>query len=205
MAMDAQMKEDLSKTRVKPSNPDSWVEQYGDYLYRFALSRIQDPSVAEDLVQDTFLAALGAYDKFKGQSSERTWLTAILKHKLVDHLRKKSREQPVEDVETHLKAIDEFLDGKGRWKLGPSKWTFNPVKHLEQKQFWEVFTKCLSDLPTRLGHAFKLREMDGLNCDDICNVLDITPSNCWIMLYRARMHLRRCLEHNWLDAETREG
>jgi len=104
-------------------DPETWVDQYGDYLYRFALSRLRDRAAAEDLVQETFLAALHARENFKGRSSVTTWLAGILKHKIIDHFRKESREQPVEDVEPFTPTFDDLFDEKGKWKIGPSKWT----------------------------------------------------------------------------------
>ena len=96
-------------------NPEAWVDRYGDYLYHFALSRVHNPTVAEDLVQETFLSALRSLKDFKGRSSEKTWLAGILKHKIGDHFRKSVREQPVEDLQTDTESIDAFFDQKGNW------------------------------------------------------------------------------------------
>jgi len=187
------------------SDPETWVDQFGDYLYSFALSRIQNVAVAEDMVQETFLAALRDKGNFKGLSSERTWLTSILKHKIIDHMRKMSREQSIDDVDSATDPSGDLFDEKGGWKLKPSDWNVNPEKLVDRKEFWDILNRCLSDLPKRLAMAFRLREIDGMNCDDICNVLKITPSNCWVMLYRARISLRRCLEIKWFDVRTGEG
>jgi RNA polymerase sigma-70 factor (ECF subfamily) len=186
------------------TDPETWVDKHGDYLYRYALSRIHDPEIAEDLVQDTFLAALHGREKFEGRSSERTWLTAILKHKILDHLRKISREQPIDPLESQMDSLDDLFDDRGRWKVGPAKWTINPLKLFEQKAFWEVFSRCLSELPARSARTFKLREMDGLNCDEICKILNVSTTNCYVMLYRVRMFMRQCLEVNWLSGESVE-
>jgi RNA polymerase sigma-70 factor (ECF subfamily) len=182
------------------ANPESWVDEYGDFLYRFALSRVKDPSVAEDLVQETFLAALRAYENFKGRSAARTWLIAILKHKIVDHIRKKIREPSTDKIETLTDLADSDFDDRGEWQNRPIKWAINPDKIYEQKEFLDVLYRCLADLPERLAEAFILREMDGLSTEDICKVLNITPTNSWVMLYRARMSLRRCIENKWLGA-----
>jgi RNA polymerase sigma-70 factor (TIGR02943 family) len=179
------------------SDPETWVEQYGDYLYRYALSRIQDPSTAEDLVQETLLAALHARKNFKGRSSERTWLTSILKNKIVDHFRKIKREQVVDEIESYNDSMNEFFDEKGGWKAGPAKWIINPNELLERKEFWKVLSRCLSELSTLMARAFMLREMDGLSTEEICKVLNISSTNCWGLLHRARMNLRRCLEIKW--------
>ena len=184
---------------MQVGDPETWVDQHGDYLYSYALSRIKDPTTAEDLVQETLLAALKEQEGFEGRSSLRTWLIAILKHKVVDYLRKRSREQPLDDREPDVDGSDAFFDEKGNWMLRPAKWTTDPTELLEQKEFWEVFTRCLSDLPVRQAQAFQLREMDGLDCSKICNVMEITASNCWVILYRARMNMRHCIQANWFD------
>ena len=187
------------------SDPETWVDQFGDYLYNYALSRIQNPSTAEDMVQETFLAALRDRGNFKGLSTERTWLTSILKHKIIDHFRKRSREYPVDDMDLATDFTEDLFDEKGSWTLKPSNWNVNPEKLVDRKEFWEILNHCLSDLSKRLALAFRLREIDGMNCDEICNVLKITPSNCWVMLYRARMSIRRCLEIKWFDVKAGEG
>ena len=177
-------------------NPESWVDSYGDFLYRFALSRVKDPAVAEDLVQETFLAALRARENFKGQSAGRTWLIAILKHKIVDHIREKIREPSSNKIETPSDTFDEL----GHWQVPPGKWAVNPGKLYEQKEFVNVLYRCLAELPERLAEAFIKREVDGLSTAEICKELGITATNSWVMLYRARMSLRSCLENKWLSA-----
>jgi len=183
----------------KLKSPEDWVELHGDYLYRFALSRIKDPAIAEDLVQETFLAALQSRKNFKGLSSERTWLTAILKHKLADTYRRQSKEKPLNDWELDTDAIDARFDQDGAWKIRPKKWPDDPVKAYEQQEFMDILYRCLADLPRRLADAFIMREIEELSTDEICKVLDITATNTWVMLYRARMYLRGCLEKNWID------
>jgi RNA polymerase sigma-70 factor (ECF subfamily) len=185
-------------------NPESWVDQYGDFLYRFALSRVKDPSIAEDLVQETFLAALKARKNFQGRSTARTWLIAILKHKIVDHIRKRVREQTSDKVESMFNAaandpVDTSFNNEGDWRVRPSKWAVDPMKLYEQKEFMDVLYQCLGELPERQAEAFMMREIDGFSTEEICKVLNISATNSWVMLYRARMWLRRCLENNWLN------
>jgi RNA polymerase sigma-70 factor (ECF subfamily) len=189
----------------KLPNPETWLEDHGNYLFRYALVRLRDREIAEDVVQETFLAALQVRENFEGRSSVRTWLTGILKHKIMDHLRKKSREQPTDNTESLPESPAGLFDDMGHWRVRPAKWSTNPAKVFEQKEFWKIFHGCLSELPTRLAQAFMLREMDGLSSQEICNVLNISATNSWVMLYRARMHLRRCLEINWFNAKTDEG
>jgi len=187
-------------------NPESWVDQYGDFLYHFTLSRIKDPSIAEDLVQETFLAALKARKNFQGRSTARTWLIAILKHKIVDHIRKQVREHTSDKLESMLNTaandpVDSSFNDEGDWRIRPSKWAIDPMKLYEQKEFMDILYQCLGELPQRQAEAFMMREIDGLSTEEICKVLNITATNSWVMLYRARMWLRRCLENSWLSTE----
>jgi RNA polymerase sigma-70 factor (ECF subfamily) len=195
-----------AEIRSKLENPESWVDQYGDFLYHFTLSRIKDPSIAEDLVQETFLAALKARHNFQGRSTARTWLIAILKHKIVDHIRKQVREQTSDKVESMFNAatsdpVDSSFNDEGDWRIRPSKWAIDPMKLYEQKEFMDILYHCLGELPERQAEAFMMREIDGLSTEEICKVLNISATNSWVMLYRARMWLRRCLEKSWLNAK----
>jgi RNA polymerase sigma-70 factor (TIGR02943 family) len=199
------MKKKQTAANSQELSPEVWVDQHGDYLYRFALSRIKDPSVAEDLVQETFLAALGSRKNFKSRSAVRTWLTAILKHKIVDYLRKKNRERATNNVEAIIDSIDTQFDTAGRWNIKPGKWTVNPMKIHEQREFFDILSRCLAELPQRQAKAFMLREIEGLSTEEICKTLQVSATNSWVMLYRARMHLRRCLEINWLNTKAIES
>lgn len=178
-------------------NPDVWVDQYGDTLFRFALQRVRDTGIAEELVQETFLAAMRAKERFKGQSSEKTWLFGILKHKIIDHYRRRKHERSDMNVEELAETTDAFFSGNGKWRIQPTSWDIHPGEAIEQKEFMDAFYRCLSQMPQRMADAFVHREVDGLNTEEICKVMDITASNCWVMLYRARMLLRRCIEINW--------
>ena len=186
-------------------DPETWLDQYGDYLYRFALARIKDQAVAEDLVQETFLAALHGRKSFKGRSAVKTWLSAILKHKIVDYLRKKSREQLINDTDTLIETVDGFFHRNGSWKIRPEKWNLDPSKIYEQQEFMNTLLKCLAELPDRQAKAFMLREMEGYSTKEICNVLKVSSTNIWVMLYRARMFLRRCLEKFWFTNAREEN
>ena len=186
-------------------DPETWVDRYGDYLYRFAVSHIEDRSVAEDLVQETFLAALRGRKKFRGRSTVKTWLSAILKHKIVDYLRKKYREQVTTDTDTITETVDGFFHENGSWKIRPGEWNLDPSKIYEQREFMDTLFKCLAELPDRQSKAFMLREMEGYSTKEICNALEVSPTNSWVMLYRARMFLRRCLELFWFNKTKEEN
>lgn len=178
-------------------NPEKWVDLYGDYLYGFALYRVYEATVAEDLVQETFLAALGSIKDFQRRSSIKTWLTGILKHKIIDYFRKKAREQSIDDIESNVNKLDDLFDQNGRWKIKPAKWNADPQKLYDQKEFIKIFQRCMAELPGLQASAFTLREIIGESTKKICKILDVSSTNCWVLLHRARMYLRRCLEINW--------
>lgn len=187
------------------SDPATWVAQYGDYLFRNALLRLRDRDLAEEMVQETFLAALEARGRFGGRASEKTWLTGILKHKVIDHFRRSGREVLTGDPE-RLSCEEEspFLEAgvwKGHWRsseTGPRDWGDTPSDILERKEFLEILHACLSGLPPRLARAFILREVDELSGEEVCKVLGVTATNLWVMLHRCRMQLRRCIETKWM-------
>jgi len=188
-----------------PQAPDAerWVDEHGDYLYRYALFRLRDTAQAEDVVQETLLAALQAYANYMGRGSERTWLVGILKHKIMDHFRRASREAQAPAVEGEEFAHEEFFRPAGEWaehwqtEYAPADWQASPAALVEQGEFWMIFQDCLGPLPERIASAFLLREVDGLTSEEICEVLSIKVNNLWVMLHRARLHLRHCLELNW--------
>ena len=186
-------------------NPETWVDAYGNVLYSYAIVRVRDAKVAEDLVQETYLAALKSKSNFSDKSSMRTWLVGILKHKIIDHFRKISRERQTAFIDdTELEEREEFQESgrwKGHWREEKylQDWGENPEDILVRKEFMEVFSRCLSKLPDRLADIFVLREIEATGTDEICKVLDISPTNLWVMMHRARMRVRRCIERNWLS------
>lgn len=177
---------------------NSWLNEHGDYLYRFALARLKDPHHAEDAVQETMLAAI-KNNSYEGESAVRTWLTGILKHKIIDLQRKQIREQPVSDIidlDNSDTSMDDFFDQSGHWLERPQ--TLNmPDGSLEQKQFLTILDACINKLPAKLKAIFMLRDVQEVENENICKELNITATNAWVMLYRARMGLRKCLELNW--------
>lgn len=187
------------------SDPAQWVDLHADALYRFALPRVRDPNVAEELVQETFCAALEARDRYSGRAAERTWLVGILKHKIVDHFRRSTRERPEDAPELQDAVEEEFFDSKGRWKVQPGDWGQSPERALERNEFWSTLRYCMGHLPERLRQVFALREIDGIETQEVCKVMGITSTNLWVMMHRARNQLRHCLEINWFDAEGGPG
>jgi RNA polymerase sigma-70 factor (TIGR02943 family) len=187
------------RTAAAATDPASWVDRHGDYLYRYALGRLRQADLAEDVVQETFLGALRGKDQFAGASSERTWLLSILKRKIVDHLRRKYREQPASNIAADG-WMDELFAKSGHWKQGPARWT-HPGAALENAEFWQTFARCLGKLPRALADAFSLREMDQLDSTEVCKVLAVSPTNLWVMMHRARLRLWRCLDIHWFEGE----
>jgi RNA polymerase sigma-70 factor (ECF subfamily) len=184
------------------SDPERWVELYGDYLFKYALMRLRDAAKAEDAVQETFLAALKGGKTFAGRSAEKSWLVGILKNKVCDHYRKASRETSFTDMEFYSdeESVRFIPDGlfKDGWihELGPQEWS-SPGASLDSEVFWKTFHDCSTKLPKNVATVFNLREVDGVECKEICTMLNISENNLWVMLHRARMALRRCLETNW--------
>lgn len=183
-------------------DPGNWLDSHGDYLYRYALMRVRDAAVAEDLLQETLLAAVRNHKTHAGRSSERTWLVGIMKHKVIDHFRRLARN-------AHFQLSDEGDDesdcfaGPGPWRgywlkeRAPNNWAHDAGQCFESTEFWQTFDRCLSQLPPRMSIAFTLREIDGLTATEICEVLNVTPNNLWVLLHRSRSKLRELLEANW--------
>lgn len=189
---------------IPPPNAEGWLDRYGDDLYRYALFRTGDPDLAADLVQDTLLAALDSGDRFSGGSSVKTWLIAILKHKVLDAIRRRIRERSIFAPEP---APDGFVGGRfderGEWRVSPLAWETDPSKVLSRNEFWEVFRRCLDAMPPRCREAFSLVELDGMKTEEACEALNLAAANVWVVLHRARMRLRECLEKNWFGGEGR--
>jgi len=181
------------------ANVNDWLNEHGDYLYRFALARLRDQHQAEDAVQETMLAAI-KNNSFEGQSSARTWLTGILKHKIIDLQRKQIREQPVSDLmdlEASESNMDDFFDNQEHWLDAVQSWSM-PDNALQQSQFLKVLAACLDKLPKKLATIFLMRDVEETENEIICKELNISATNAWVMLYRSRMSLRKCLEINWV-------
>lgn len=184
-----------------PLDPARWVDEYADYLYRFALARVRDHEVARDLVQETFLAALKARDRFAGRATERTWLTGILKNKVVDYYRRGKREPLIEDLAARNDTEADAFRDNGHWNYPgattPREWEAARVAGMDREEFWRRFRACADKLPEQTRRVFVLREVDGLNGEDICRDLGLSSANFWTIMHRARAALRRCLEENW--------
>lgn len=176
------------------------LESHRTALYKFAMLQLRNETYAEDCVQETMIAALQGAARFSGNSSVRTWLVGILKHKIIDHFRKAGREQQLagDDGETSLDDFDALFKEDGHFIDPPRPWA-NPEESLSQAKFFEVLQGCMEGLPKNTARVFMLREVMGTDTDEICRELSITSNNCWVLLYRARMALRECLQKRWFD------
>lgn len=192
----------LSKTNAPEpeAGPQSWVINYGDYLYSYACSRIEDNEVARDLVQETFLAALESWRKFDGRSSEKTWLTAILKNKIFDVYRKKAGSPGKQTISIEGADADEFFEESGHWKQGryPKPFGIEETVALENKEFDGILNSCLRKLPPLWKSVFTMKHIDEESSDDICDRLELSSSNFWVISHRAKVSLRDCLQRNWI-------
>ncbi len=184
----------------------SLVDSEADYLFRYALRYFSQEDVAEELVQETFLAATASQERFQGQSAPRTWLTSILKHKIIDRLRKKGREIPVSALERQDDSdtsTSSFFDSHDHWEIpdGPVQWAEDPDSLLNQKQFFEVVQECLSKLTAPLRSLFLLREVEGYSQEELCNELGLTATNLRVKLHRTRLLIRDCVQKHWLGGK----
>lgn len=167
-------------------------------LYRFAQLQLRNECAAEDAVQETLLAVLEKPDSFAGNSSLRTYVTGILKFKIIDHLRSLKKEKPLEikDEESEDDLIDSLFNANGHVIGMPTAWGA-PEATLQQKDFFRVLEVCLENLPAKTARVFMMREWLELETEEICKELELSTSNLWVVLYRARLRLRECLDLNW--------
>jgi RNA polymerase sigma-70 factor (ECF subfamily) len=176
--------------------PEEWLDRYGDALYRYALSRLRRPHEAEEVVQETLLAALKARDEFEGRSHPRSWLLGIMKNKILDRLRAAARRAPHADVDD----LDTWFDSRGKWRKPLAYWP-DPAELMERQDFWRVVRQCLARLPSRMAIAFTRRTLDECDPDEVCRDLAISSANLWVLLHRARLRLVHCLRLHWFESE----
>lgn len=194
---------DAMPPSVRSVDPTAWVDRHGDVLYRFALARVRDPALSEDLVQETFVSALRSQSSFEGRSNEQTWLISILRHKIIDDFRTKASTPRSAEPEADDEFRGDFFDKSGHWRQRLSRWPSDGAGALEKREFWRVLDECVSKLPATLRASFALRELEKLDTKGICKLLGITASNLWMQLHRARLLLRACLERNWFSHPQR--
>ena len=187
------------------TDPSAWVDAYGDRLFRYALSRLRDERAAEDLVQDALVTALRARERFEGRSSELTWLTGILRLKIFEHLRRQAREAALslsnEDGDDRESG---WFEADGHWRAAdaPADWGGEPHARAESAEFAAALRRCLDALTPSVSRAFVLREMEGAAASDCAEALGVEPAHLAVLLYRARLRLRRCLEKGYFAPEA---
>lgn len=181
---------------IKTFQPDNWVNNYADELYRYTLARIHDTGYAEDIVQETFLSAWRARETYKGQATEKNWLYAICKNKIIDYFRKNLNNI----VKPSSREEDIYFDEAEHWKENatPVNWNINYQQQIETKEFYIVLDACKKKLKDIQQAVFVLKYLENLEAEKICKVLDISASNYWVLIHRCKLHLRSCLEKNWM-------
>lgn len=182
-------------------DPHKWVATHADYLYAYALSRINDEELARDLVQETFLAALQNARGFAGKSSERTWLTAIMKNKVVDVYRKRALGLKITGNEGAVHGQDDFFEeDNGHWKAYclPQAFGIEDKDHLVTKEFDVVLKRCMQKLPALWTAVFTMKHIDDEPTDIICAQMKVSAANFWVIIHRTKVNLRACLEKNWI-------
>ena len=179
----------------KVIDPTKWVDRYSDYLFNYTIVRVNDREVANDLISETFLAGLKSMKNFKGEASERTWLISILKRKIVDYYRKINSNKGKAEVKVHYSG-----DGnEGEW-LEEQIADFSDrtaEDDMENRELGMAILECLDQLNEKQATIFKMKTIEGIDTDAICNEFNISPSNLWVIIHRARTSLAKCLEKNW--------
>ncbi|SEW36194.1 RNA polymerase sigma-70 factor, ECF subfamily [Chitinophaga arvensicola] len=183
-------------------NPKEWVKLYADDLFKFACSKVADSAQAQDLVQDTFLSGLQAMAQFRGDSSEKTWLMAILKNKIIDYYRKPAKTVfPLDSITSDSDPLSLFFNEKGHWRkeMAPKAWTTDIQDGIRQHEFTRILRACMDKLNGIGKTLFQQKFLEEKKSADICKDLAITPSNYWVIIHRAKLQLRACLEKNWFS------
>jgi RNA polymerase sigma-70 factor, ECF subfamily len=182
-------------------NATRWLDAYGDYLYSFAMARVENADLAEELVQETLLGALQSQTAFEQRSSTKTWLVGILKHKIADHYRRSSAASARNSDDATLAAwVDDQFTRHGKWKSKPMSWSradIDPSAESERQELSQTLSDCLQKLPPQTADIFLLSEQTAASTDKMCNIFGLTTTNIGVILHRARLALRRCLEANW--------
>ncbi|GLB53299.1 RNA polymerase sigma factor [Neptunitalea chrysea] len=176
-------------------HPEQWVQHHADILFNYTVARVSDEEIAQDIVQDTFLAALKAIPNFKGEATERTWLFAILKRKIIDHYRKINSSKGKAEVRMQFSSEED--ENKDWISLKATEEDKNAHEVMENEELGIAIQNCLSKLPQKQAQVFTMKTIEGLDTETICNELGLTPSNLWVIIHRARTGLADCLKQNW--------
>lgn len=176
-------------------DPDKWVDRYSDYLFNYTIVRVNDREVANDIISETFLAGLKSMKNFKGEASERTWLISILKRKIIDHYRKSNSNKGQAEVKMNFPDSDNEGDWLEERVADLSDMTAED--QMENRELGLAILDCLDQLNEKQAKIFKMKTIEGIETEDICNEFNISPSNLWVIIHRARTSLAKCLEKNW--------
>ena len=189
----------MSDTNNRVLDPTKWIVNYADYLYNYAITRLDNQELAKDIVQETFFSALKGKDGFRGQASERTWLVSILKRKIIDHYRKINSAKGQKEVKMNFL---ESGDQKGSWieERVPQSWGNDADKAIENEELKTALNNCIENLPDKYRIVFLLKTVRKYETEEICNELGITSSNLWVIIHRARTQLRKCMEDKWFKS-----
>jgi RNA polymerase sigma-70 factor (ECF subfamily) len=187
------------------SSPTEWVDLYGDYLFKFAIGQVRNDTVAEDLVQETFLSAFKGRARFAGDSTERTWFVSILRHKILDYLRHSSRRKTFSLDSSGGQAEDEVTEGSMVWLHEVAADCLEPHRRMELDEFRHSLQSALGRLPERISQVFQMYEIGGQSGRDVCAAMGISEQNLWVMLHRARKQLRGELQSWWDGDYVRDG
>ena len=179
-------------------NTNKWIDNYADYMYNYAVVRVNDGDLAKDLVQDTFFAGLKSAKNFQGKSTERTWLISILKRKIIDHYRKINSKKG--QAEVRMNFYDDG-ENEGNWleERVPQSWDNQSEKSIENEELKSQLESCIDALPEKYAMVFRMKTIQEFETEEICKELDITASNLWVIIHRARTQLRKCMEDNWFN------
>ena len=178
-------------------DPSEWVDAYSDFLYRYAFSRLRDANAAEESLQETFLAGIRYQTQFRGSGSQRAWLLGILKRKIIDYVRSRTRLKQVAEDEDESQLENRLFDESGFWREGARSWANESMRHVENAELMQVVRRCLTHVPDTQADVFVLSVMEGMSTEEICMELDITKSNLWVRLHRARLFLANCVGSHW--------
>ncbi len=187
-----------AKISLNALDPERWVEAYRNSLFKYAIFRLGDADLAEEKIQETFLSALQSLKGFQGLASEKTWLISILKRKIYDHFRKKGREKKFKLTFSIECSKYDVSDRRSMLALRSRVWFSDPSMVYEQKEFLKIFKHALSELPDRTAQAFILREVMEMSNQEICEFMDLSIANLYVMVHRARKRLKNDLQLKWL-------
>lgn len=192
----------MASTSKKMLHPDKWLEAHGDYLYRYALSKTGQPEVAQDIVQETLLAAWRGREEYKGKAHERSWLLSICRNKTTDYYRQANQnEVSLPSDATEAMTEDAFFNQDGSWKNPSSVWVNDPLQDAEAAAFWDSLQHCVSRLSDQQREAFVLNTLSGLGAAEAGDLLGTTTNHLYVLIHRAKLNLARCLSAIWFVKE----